>query len=239
LILFRLLKLFGLDLPARIEAIKLNVEQRVELATDHVKHVAQEAAAIAVLGALAAFTGALAAIVGLIALYRFTAETYGPFAGLGAVAAVLIIATAALATAAALKGRSLASSGARAPISPPRSALDADALARAATLDAARAYPEISPIESAALSPLPATSAGDLVEPMSFLLSKILRYPSLGHPMVDELLGGLRTSAQGATNETIGRAAEVVRHGSRTNLVVVLSGAALLGWLLARQSTSR
>ncbi len=116
---------------------------------------------------------------------------------------------------------------------------DVDALARAATMDTARAYPEISAAEPAALSPMPAASAGDLIEPMSFLLAKILKYPSLGHPMVDELIGGLRTTAQGATNETIGRAAEVIRHGSRTNLVVVLSGAALLGWLLARQSTSR
>ncbi len=237
MILFRLLKLFGLDLPTRIEAIKLNVEQRVELATDHVKHDAQEAAAIAVLGGLAAFTGALAAIVGLIALYRFTAETYGPFAGLGVVAAVLVIATAALATAAALKGRSLASSGARAPVSSLRSAPDADALARSATMDGARAYPEVSD-KPAALS-LPPATADDLVEPLSFLLSKTLGYPSLGHPMVDELIGGLRTTARGATNETVGRAAEVIRHGSRTNLIVVLSGAALLGWLLARQSTSR
>jgi hypothetical protein len=239
LILFRILKLFGLDLPARIEAIKLSLEQRVEFATDHVKHVAHEAAAIAVLGGLAAFTGALAAIVGLIALYRFTAETYGPFAGLGIVAAVLVIATAALATAAALKSRSFASSGARPPISPLRSAPDAEALAHAATTDAARAYPEFSPAaEPAALSLQPAT-ADDLIEPLSFLLSKTLGYPTLGHPMVDELIGGLRTTAQGATNETIGRAAEVVRHGSRTNLVVALSGAALLGWLLARQSPSR
>jgi hypothetical protein len=238
LILFRLLKLFGLDLPARIEAAKLSVEQRVERATDHVKHVAQEAAVIAVLAGLAAFTGAMAAIVGLIALYRFTAETYGPFAGLGIVAAVLVIATAALATAAILKSRSFASSGARPPISPLRSAPDADALAHAAALDATRAYPEISPTEPAALS-LPPATADDLIEPLSFLLSKTLGYPTLGHPMVDELIGGLRTTAQGATNETIGRAAEVVRHGSRTNLIVVLSGAALLGWLLARQSPSR
>ena len=39
--LFNILKLFGLDIPAKIEAVKASLELRVEQATDHVKQVAQ------------------------------------------------------------------------------------------------------------------------------------------------------------------------------------------------------
>jgi len=51
--LFKILKLFGLDVPARIEAVKASLERRVEQATDHVKQVAQEAVVIAALSAVA------------------------------------------------------------------------------------------------------------------------------------------------------------------------------------------
>jgi hypothetical protein len=37
-------------------------------------------------------------------------------------------------------------------------------------------------------------------------------------------------------DEAIGRAANVIRHDDRANLVVVLTGAALIGWLLSHHS---
>jgi hypothetical protein len=49
--------------------------------------------------------------VGLIALYRWTTDAYGPYAGLGIVGVILVVATITLATAAAIKGKSLMPNG--------------------------------------------------------------------------------------------------------------------------------
>ena len=98
--LFKILKLFGLDIPAKIEAVKVSLELRVEQATDHVRQLAQEAAVIAALSAIAAVAAAMATGVGLIALYRWTADAYGVYAGLGAVGAILVAVTVIFAMAA-------------------------------------------------------------------------------------------------------------------------------------------
>jgi hypothetical protein len=71
--LFNILKLFGLDVPAKLEAAKTKLELRVERATGQIRQVAQEAAVIAVLSALATIICAAAFGVGLIALYRVAA----------------------------------------------------------------------------------------------------------------------------------------------------------------------
>jgi len=101
--LFKILKLFGLDVPAKIEAVKASLERRIEQAMDHVNQVAQEAAVIAALSAVAIVTAFMAVGVGLVALYFWTADAYGMYAGLGVVGAILVVVTVALAVAAANK----------------------------------------------------------------------------------------------------------------------------------------
>ena len=81
-----------------------------------------------------------------------------------------------------------------------------------------------------------AASARELVEPLGFILSRVVKYPSIGNPVIDELVGNLRMSAKGATSEAIEHAADVVRNGDRANLVFVLAGSAFIGWLLAHHS---
>jgi hypothetical protein len=54
-------------------------------------------------------------------------------------------------------------------------------------------------------------SARDLVEPMAFFLSKVMKYPRAENPMVDELVGNLRETARGTADEAIARAADVIR----------------------------
>jgi len=98
----------GLDVPVKIEAAKASLERRVEEAADHVKQVAVGAAVIAALSAIATITAAMAVGVGLIALYRWTADAYGAYAALGVVGVILVVATVILATAAAIKSKSLA-----------------------------------------------------------------------------------------------------------------------------------
>ena len=75
--LFKILMLFGLDVPAKVAAAKSMIEQRVEEVTDYAKQATQTAAVIAALSAVAGVLLAMAVGVGLFALYRAVAESYG------------------------------------------------------------------------------------------------------------------------------------------------------------------
>jgi hypothetical protein len=254
--LLQILKLVGLDVPAKIEAVKASLERRVEQATDHVKQVAREAAVIAALSAVAIVTAVMAVGVGLIALYFWTANAYGMYAGLGVVGAILVVVTVALAAAAAVKARSLSSNG----ITPQRdtagtavTASDPALIENAAAAEAAATQlrsdviapasdavapaSSVPPASAAAARPAaPMSSARDLVEPLAYLLPKVVKFPTIGNPAVDELIGNLAATARGTADEAVNRAANVIRQGNRANLVVVLTGAAMVGWMLARHS---
>ena len=241
--LFKVLKLFGLDIPAQIEEVRADLELRVEQATDHVKQVAQEAAVIAAFSAIASVTAAMAVGVGLIALYRWTTVAYGAYAGLGIVGAILVVVAVIFAIGATIRGKSLA--GNRTKLSRYASGkagvtTHADAIKSASGIDAAAGEPSSGSYAweppTAATRVSPTASASDLVEPLAFLLSKVVKYPSVGNPVIDELIGHLRSTAHGTTDEAISRAANVIRHGGRANLMVVLTGAALIGWLLSHHS---
>jgi hypothetical protein len=247
--LFKILKLFGFDVPAKIEAVKASLERRVEQATDHVKQVAQEAAVIAALSAVAIVTAVMAVGVGLIALYFWTANAYGMYAGLGVLGGILVVVTVALAMAAAVKARSMASNGTtseRYTAGTAITASDPDFIENAAVAEpaatqlqpnvAASASDAVAPAYAAAARPTPMSSARDLVEPLAYLLPKVLKFPTIGNPAIDEVIGNLAATARGTADEAVNRAANVIRQGNRANLVVVLTGAAIVGWMLARHS---
>jgi hypothetical protein len=235
--LFKILKMFGLDVPAKIEAMKAGIESKVEETTDHVRQVAQETAVIAAFSAVAIIAATAAVGVGLIAVYRLTAEFYGPYAGLAAVSAILVVVAGITAAVAAGRSKSMGYNRLKlfAAVPTVRAAANADRIA--STVDPNNSEPSsdlhshVPPTEEA-MTP-PRTSASDLVEPLAFVLSKYVKYPSIGNPLVDELIGNLRANAQGTAHEAIDRAAAVVRHGNRRNLVVVLGGAAAVGWFLS------
>jgi hypothetical protein len=77
--------------------------------------------------------------------------------------------------------------------------------------------------------------ARDLLEPLAFLLPKYVKYPALGDPVLDELVENLGAAARGTADEALEKAANLVRHGDGKQLLVLLGGAAFVGWLLARQ----
>ena len=226
LMLFKILKLFGLDVPAKVAAAKSMIEQRVEEVTDYAKQVTQTAAVIAALSAVAGVLVAMAVGVGLFALYRAVAESYGVNAGLGVVAGILIVAALILLLIARTKGQSLPNRHIFEPLRP-------DSLSAAPAVAAPSLAHAPSP---ASFEGVPAVSAGDLIEPLAFLLGRYLKYPALGHPVLDELVGNLRNTARGTANEAFERAANLVRYGDRGQLFMLLGGAAVAGWVLARQS---
>ena len=215
--MLKILKLFGLDVSAKMAETRSEIEQRVEEVADFAKQATQTAATVAALSAAAGVLVAMAVAVGLFALYRAVAESYGFNAGLSVVAAVLVVATLILLLIARTKGRALSK-------------------LRIFTSSSASPAAPIQVPAPAAYAAAQDESARDLIEPLAFILAKYVRFPTLGHPVLDELVGHLRTSARGTADETIERAADLVRQGDRTHLLIILSGAAFVGWLLSRES---
>ena len=234
--LFKILKVFGLDVPAKIEAARSSLELRVERATEQIKQVAEEAAVIAVLSALAMVTSAMAVAVGMIALYRWTADAYGEYAGLGVVGVILVVAAALLIAAATTKAGSLRVTATQVALSvvlPLR--ISPPPYHRATSVATERYSPDnaLAPPISAAYS---VASGRDLVESLAFMFGKYVKFPRVENPVVNEAIGTLRAAAEGSAEEAIDRAANVIRHGDRSNIVLVLTGTAFLAWLLTHSS---
>jgi hypothetical protein len=226
--LFKILKLFGLDVPAKMAAAKSAIEQRAEEVAAYAKQAMQTAAVIAALSAFAGILGAMAVGVGIFALYRVVAESYGVNAGLGVVAGVLIAAAMVFFLIARTKGAALSQRPLFKPLRSPEPAAASGGPA-----------PDVMPVPAR----VPSTAsfeappvAEDLLEPLAFLVARYAKIPRLGYPMLDEFVGNLRVTARGTTEEAVERAANLVRYGDRGQLFILLGGAAVAGWLLARQS---
>jgi hypothetical protein len=225
--LFKILKLFGLDVPARVAVAKSVIEQRAEEVAQYAGHTVQTAAVIAALSALAGVLGAMAVGVGLYALYRLDADSYGVYAGLGVVGGVLVAAALILFLIARAKGQSLSRRRIFNPLGPFPTAASSPALG------VAPAGP--APVFSHPPGEARPEPDRDLLEPLAFLLGKYIKFPALGNPVLDQLVGNLRATARGTTDEAVERAANLLRHGDRKQILVLLGGAVFVGWLLARQ----
>ncbi len=89
--LFRILKLFGIDIPARMAEVRIDLEEHFDVARDSVQQAAQTAAALAALFFLASLAALSAFAVGLIALYSWVSNNYGQFYGLAAIGGILLL----------------------------------------------------------------------------------------------------------------------------------------------------
>jgi uncharacterized membrane protein len=237
MILFRFLKLFGVDVPARMAQLQASFEQRVEVAKDQVKQAAQRAATVGALAALAALAALSAAGVGLFALYRWVLMNYGQFYGLAAVGGVLIVIAVISFVVALLEARSWSADSAGHDGDKPRRVAAESQQVSADHIAAADATALDEPAFATQPPPQPAhgaTSAADLVGPLSVILSRVMKFPTTGNPVLDELLFALRGSVKGAADEAVDGVVQTVRYGDRTKLVAVLGAAVLAGWLLAR-----
>jgi hypothetical protein len=231
--LFKVLKLFGLDIPAKVDAAKALIEQRAAEVADRAKHATLSAALIVALSTFSGLFLTMAIGVGLIGLYHAEEATHGMEGALAIVATVLIAAALILLMVALMFGKSLY--GKHAPELP-------DDVATHAILPDDVATHAIAPVTPLARAPSPAVpergpvvSAEDFIEPLAFMLAKYARFPVLGHPVLNEIVEKLRVTARGSTEEAVERAADIVRYGDRGQLFVLLGGAAVAGWLLSRQ----
>jgi hypothetical protein len=219
--LFKILKLLGLDVHAKIAEARLELAQRVEEASDYAKKATLTASLVAALSAIAALLAIAATGVGLFALYRVVAEHYGVYAGLGTVAGLLIAAAGALLLAANTKVQSLSNLR----------------IVRQSPSPAISPAVETAP-QPAPSAPLPNASASDLFEPLAFAFAQYVKFPTFENPVLDQFVGGVKGSAQGTADDAVRRAATLIRHGSRPQLLAIVGSAAALGWLLASQNSA-
>jgi len=231
-LLLNLLKAFGLDIPARVAELKARIEQRVEDAADQAVHVVQDIAVTVALVCCAAITALAAIAVGLVALARWVADLYGPFAGLAAVGGILLLVTVILAVVAVRRPRSarreVLQSAAK------RSATYADAARRlhAAQAEPAQAGGLTSPAASTPQGGA-GSSMGDFGKLIGFLLPLLISAaPASGGGLMGTLSAAWRSGAHRAAGETLEGAAKMVREGDRTNLLAAVGAAVLFGWLV-------
>ena len=237
-LLLNLLKAFGLDIPARVAELKARIEQRVEDAADQAVHVVQDIAVTVALVCCAAITALAAIAVGLVALARWVADLYGPFAGLAAVGGILLLVTVILAVVAVRRPRSarreVLQSAAK------RSATYADAARRlhAAQAEPAQAGGLTSPAASTPQGGA-GSSMGDFGKLIGFLLPLLTSAaPASGGGLMGTLSAAWRSGAHRAAGETLEGAAKMVREGDRTNLLAAVGAAVLFGWLVSGRTFS-
>jgi hypothetical protein len=198
--LLKILKLLGLDVPAKIATARTDFEHHVEEAADYVKRATVAAAIVAAFSAVAAFLFFVAAGVGLFALYRVVVEHYGVYAGLGTIAGLLFAAASALLLDANNRAQTLSNlrivRQSSSPALPPASEN--------------LAPPAAPTLPSPAVGAFTANeSAADLFEPLAFAFAKYVKFPRFGNPVLDQFVGGLKASAQGTADDAVHRAAMV------------------------------
>jgi ABC-type multidrug transport system fused ATPase/permease subunit len=229
--LFKTLRLFGIDLPTRIAEVRVDVEERFDLAKDSVEQTAQTAAILALLFFLAGVAALSAFGVGLVALYSWVSSNCGQFYGFAAVGAVLLFVAVVMLASAISKATSWSAERRN------RVAAKKVELAQART---ERIIAAKEAFQGPALPPPQTTSEttrpSDLIEPLGWALSKTIKLPTMGHPAMDELFARLQSSARGVVDETVEGLTRAVSYGDRPQLFAALGGAMFVGWFLARHN---
>jgi hypothetical protein len=225
---FKLLKLAGLDVNAKIAELRAELAFKAEQASEHLTHKARALAVVAGLLCCAGIMALLALIVALAALYKWGEIHYGVFTGFNLVAAVLIALTGILVLAATSIARQSAATPpvwriVRDPIPPTKTT---EQVTENDVLTAKRFVPPSHRSQTA--------TPEDLVEPLVVLLGQYLRPPKTGYQALDDLLRRIGSRAQGTTEEAVARGSDLVRNGNRATMLSVLGAATLFGFLLAR-----
>lgn len=105
--------------------------------------------------------------------------------------------------------------------------------AAGAVIGARAAQPVAAPVPPSGGAP---PTAGDVVQPVALLLSRLVWPRGEGRPMAAQFFGELGESRSGVVGNALDKAANVVRHGDRGNVLIVLTGAMVVGWLMTRFS---
>jgi hypothetical protein len=230
--LHRILKLFGLDIPARIAAVRADLESRADLAMARLIRAARTASILISLAMLAALAGTAAVGVGLTALYSWTAREYGEFYGYAAVGGVLIFVAAVLGVIGFIQANVWSFDS---PAAPEITTASTDASTYEAPDDPSSERPSASGIDKIAAGaagppPSPRVAWPEDASP-SQALPGLVSLPVTGNPLIDDVIDRLRAPASHAVDDVVGLATETIRHGEREQLLMTLGIAVLAGWL--------
>jgi ABC-type multidrug transport system fused ATPase/permease subunit len=229
--LFKTLKLFGIDLPARMAEVRVDIEERFDLAKDSVEQAAQTAAVLALLYFVAGLAALSAFGVGLVALYSWVSSNYGQFYGFAAIGTILLFIALVMFASAISKAKSWSGESLR------RGA--------AKKLELAQSRPEriaaaTEVFEGPSLPPRPrsseAAAPNDLIEPLVRVLSGTIKLPTMGNPAMDEFVARLQSSARDVADDTVEGLTRAVQFGDRPQLFAALGGAMFVGWFLGRHN---
>jgi hypothetical protein len=247
--LLDLLKLFGLDVRAKIAQARTEFEQQVEHAKGRVVREVTIASVLAVMFAVAALSGLAAIAVGLSALYSWVSIHHGQFYGYAAVGGVLVVVSATLSAIGILEAKSWSAKSwsAKSWSAEPTAPHLNEKLARE-TNDGESPVPirAISagdleapkPLAAAPISPaaslLPSHRDNGMSEVLGLLLSKFIRLPVTGNPVLDDVIADLRAPARSVLGDAIKSTVDTIRYGERQKVIATLGTAVLVGWLLER-----
>lgn len=222
-LVLKALKLLGLDVPARIHTARVALELLAGKARDEIRRAARYGSVSAAFAAIALLSAMAFLAVGLAALYLYVSDLHGPYAGLAAVAAVLVVVAAASGLVAVICSRPAPHAHT---FDDPanRTRADRDDVIRD-TADGGIGRDDAS-VAAAGVAP-------DVLALVSLLLGRYLASPA-NPPLPNEGLHQLRVSTDDPGDDALELAARVVSDGDRTNMLAVLAGAAFMGWLVAR-----
>jgi uncharacterized membrane protein len=232
--LFKILKLFGINLPAVMAETQVGIEERFDLAKDSLEQAARAATVVTLLFFLASVAAVSAFGVGLIALFRWISIMYGEFYGFTGIGAILLCIAIIILASAISKRNSWRGDSADRAAAKKRELAQARA-ERIAAATAAFEAPEFPPSSQ----PSEAVTASDLIEPLVWALSGTTKLPAMRNPAMDALFAHLRSSARGVAGEAVDGLVRTVRHGDRPQLFAALGSAIFVGWLLGRHRPSK
>jgi hypothetical protein len=231
--MLRILKLFGFDIPARIAAVRADLESRADLAMVRLTRAARTVGILILLAVLAAMAGTAAVGVGLTALYSWIALEYGEFYGYAAVGGVLIFIAAVLGVIGFVEANSWSFDSLATPDEIPTAPIDASTYE--APDDPSSERRSVSAIdkiaEGAAGPPPPRRAAWPEDASPSQALPGLMSLPVTGNALIDGVIDGLRTPASRAVDDVVGLATETIRRGEREQLLMTLGMAIFAGWL--------
>lgn len=240
------LRLIGIDLAAHVAELKARVDGFKTASIAEIKsHIVSLgiSAALMVVGALFAL---MTTLIGLVALYRYIAIHYGPFAALGGLAAT----TGLLAIISITIGVSHGKSDTAKQIAFIRAQEAARQQALAAHAAATAAVTQIAnPIHATAEQAFAGAATAEtkaraenlfadqhFYKPLSTVVSVFFGAPRNTNSTLDKLAHEVTSKLAGKGDETVAVAAHVMRTGPKSAFYGVLAASTLLGFMLTRSN---
>ena len=221
-----LLRITGIE-PA-LESVEHRIEDRAQNLILQGKALAIQSLIAAGLAIGAAILALMALAVALIVFFLWLEPQVGSIAGLGAVAAILLVLGIILAVGAAIVGRKKPT------------VVAAETAKPVGTTDVTTAPMEekipLAPSQPLGFAESPPTQpvTSDDVEALFAIGEQFARLPHTGIESVDNVLRSLAPKAEDAARETVVHAANLVRYGDRSTMLATLGVALAVGWAMTR-----